>query len=193
MAPKKTWPLPKAFYPEGETNRSLARFKAARLTKWDVDRAKSLEEMYELAFSLEALGRVEEALEVASFPYGRFTYRNDGFFRAFLDGCLAEACYLAICMGRRDEGLRFMDLFREHPENAYITPQTLEGQIEQYERRIPEANTKQLLRLGALAALAKCTIRLAEWEAELPNTDWYPIDRIRALRSLALEKLRGVL
>jgi hypothetical protein len=55
------------------------------------------------------------------------------------------------------------------------------------------ADTKQLLRLSSIASLGQCTTRLAEWEVKLPNTYWYPVERLRALRALALEKLRGVL
>jgi hypothetical protein len=48
-------------------------------------------------------------------------------------------------------------------------------------------------RLSSIASLGQCTTRLAEWEVKLPNTYWYPVERLRALRALALEKLRGVL
>ena len=131
MAPNKTGLLPKAFSPEGETNRSLARFKAARLAKWNVNRAKSLQEMYELAFSLEALGRLEQALDVAAYPYGKFTYRNEVFFRVFLGGCLAEACYLLISMDRRAEANKFMVPLREHPINIPLTLNDVEEPLRQ--------------------------------------------------------------
>lgn len=59
--------------------------------------------MYELAFSLEAVGRPGEALDVAAYPYGKFTCRNEVFFRVFLAACLSEASYLLLSVGRQAE------------------------------------------------------------------------------------------
>jgi hypothetical protein len=196
MKSKEIWPLPKAFDPEGEANRSLARFKASRLTKWNVNRPRSLRDMHELAVSLEALGRRSEALEIASFPYGKFEYRDEGEFRISLGACLAEACLLLISAGRRDEAIQHIEVLIKAPHNAAITftAEYLDGILKDLEYALVDPENKnQLLRLASIASLSECTTRLAEWEANLANTDWYPVERLRTTRKLALERLRGLL
>ena len=50
------------------------------------------------------------------------------------------------------------------------------------------AEMKQLLRLSSIASLSESTTRFAEWDVKLPNTDWHPVERLRALRSCRLAR-----
>lgn len=61
-------PLPKAFEAQGEPNKWLAKFNAARFEKWSLASRQSLQDIAGLSLYLTALGRLEEAVEVVSVP-----------------------------------------------------------------------------------------------------------------------------
>src|SRR5687768_2819686 len=95
--------LPRAFYPDGEENAFLRRFKTSKLAKWRLTNAASLKEIAYLGFYLSALGRDEEALEVVREPAETVKFTGDWLFWVGPGTCIGWMYLIRLKQGRKDE------------------------------------------------------------------------------------------
>lgn len=81
--------FPPVFLPDGEENNHLRKYKESGLKRWRLTRARHLQEIGDLALSLIALNRFEEAIAVCDFPTSRVQF--DGKFNIwdFVEVCFA--------------------------------------------------------------------------------------------------------
>jgi hypothetical protein len=118
--PKKASPVPfpPVFFPAGETDPFLAKFKASLSKRLSLSRMETLYEEVDLAVYLTAKHRETEALEVASFLPAHLVFSGNYNLWSPVASALTVATFL---LGRAGEAATASALrarLREHPAHA---------------------------------------------------------------------------
>jgi hypothetical protein len=190
-------PLPKAFDAQGEPNKWLAKFKAARFEKWSLASRQSLQDIAGLSLYLTALGRLEEAVEVVSVPVQQVSPDQTGDYWVVAK-CNSQLIRLLWSLGRTTEAEDWTALLRAHPGHHDYRAPHIRGSVEDHireEKQIIAEVTSGALK-GANAR-AELTVALAYacryWVAGkvgIPGTEWFPLSEYDAMITDALNLLR---
>jgi hypothetical protein len=129
MATKKKATAPPIDVPEvvasDDGNKAVLRAKTALAKKWSLTRAETLADAAHLAWFFVALGRDEEARELADHVAERVTFTGDGSVWTPAAHFLALAARLARLRGDEPRRASLVARLVEHPAVASSPPEAL--------------------------------------------------------------------
>lgn len=188
--------LPAVFRPGGTDTPFLKKYKQTRLDKWSLTRWKSINEMFDFAAFLWAVGRDTEAIDVCEFPMMNVPGKlcdEDCHFRLGVYACACIRHQIMRMSGRREESLVWLSAMGFVEMRPELDESSINAIIRESEQWIGLADdprfTPTIQRLFLVGAIRHSSTMLSDSDIGRPNTSWYPVAHLTTILESAKDKL----
>lgn len=185
--------FPKVFFPEGETNKFLKKFKASLSKKLSLSRMNELLEEARLGYYLHALGRDKEALAVAEFLPAQVEFTGNWNIWTGVSDALVLSVRLNRLAKNQAKYQAALAELRAHPGLAKVPQSFVAEKISQAPAKVAEGMADSSAKWGIQKIVNEVIglTRFAETNsAGFPWQGYYETGQVENVLREALAKLR---